>query len=281
MAKKKNKLDNVFITGIVKMMRPIVRLLIKYNITYDTISHIIRKLYAEEAKEELVIPGKKISMSRISVVTGIPRKEVQKYLDTPFEEEDNIHQNQNRASRVVTGWMTDKDYQDSENKTVEIPLDGTISFDALVKKYSGGVPTKAVYDELSRVKAITKAESGLIALQGFGYAISKEDKDTFLIVSENVSDLMKTILHNLSNEPSTSRLQLRVAANNLPAEIVDELRKLCTKEGRETLVSLGGSLQKYDRDHNDTVFGTGQFRAGVGIYFFQDDLTEQANEEIK
>jgi hypothetical protein len=277
----KNNLDNVFIGAIVKMLRPIVRMFVKYNVTYDTISHIIRKLYAEEAKEELVIPGKKISMSRISVVTGIPRKEIQKYLDTPFEKEESINKNQNRASRVITGWMTDTDFQNKDNKPIDVPFEGKLSFDALVKKYSGGVPTKAVYDELIRIKAIVKNNDGNISLQGFGYAISKEDKETFLIVSENVSDLMKTILHNLSNDPSSSRLQLRVAANNLPKEIVDELRTHCTVEGRKTLVNLGESLQKYDRDHNDTVFGTGQVRAGVGIYFFEDDLTPEIEEENK
>jgi len=278
MALKNNNLDKVLINGVVRLMRPIVRLFIKYNLTYDTISYILRKLYAEEAKEELVIPGKKISMSRISVVTGIPRKEIQKYLDSPFEAEGDSGKNQNRASRVITGWMTDKEYQGKDSKPIKIPLDGEISFSSLVKKYSGGVPVKAVFDELLRIKAIVSDHEKNISLCGFGYTLSNEDRDTFLIVSENVSDLMKTILHNLSEDSSKSRLQLRVAANNLPKEIVDQLRDLCTKEGRDTLVSLGGSLQKYDRDHNDTVFGTGQIRAGVGMYFFEDDLTPSEGE---
>jgi hypothetical protein len=278
LATKNNNIDNILINGVVKLLRPMVRLFVKYNLTYVTVSHIIRKLYAEEAKEELVIPGKKISMSRISVVTGIPRKEIQKYLDSPFEVEEDHLKNQNRASRVITGWMTDKEYQGEDNKPMKISLNGEVSFSSLVKKYSGGVPFKAVYDELLRIKAIVCKDEE-ISLQGFGYTLSNDDRDTFLIVSENVSDLMKTILYNLNQDPLKSRLQLRVAANNLPKEIVDQLRDLCVKEGRNTLVSLGESLQKYDRDHNDTVFGTGKVRAGVGMYFFEDDLTQIEGEE--
>ena len=72
-----------------------------------------------------------------------------------------------------------------------------------------------------------------------------------------------------------SRLQLTVSYENLPKEIIPQFKKLSEKESYTLLAMLDKWLAEYDRETNPDVEGTGHYRAGIGIYYFEEDLSEK------
>ena len=57
-------------------------------------------------------------------------------------------------------------------------------------------------------------------------------------------------------------------------EALPELEKIASIRGQGLIESLDVFMSERDRDTNPAISGTGRKRAGVGIYFFQEDYKE-------
>lgn len=264
-------------SAILRLMKPVVRLLLKHNIPFGTFAELIKHTYVQVARETLSLPGKKLSDSRISVVTGIPRKDIKRYSVDPARDDKEIFREHNRAARVLTGWIQDTTYNDEDRRPLDLAIEeseGGPSFSGLVHKYSGGIPTKAVLDECLRIEAVRKLEDGKLRLVSFGYLPSQDELEQIQVLSREVADFLQCIDHNLQSELEDSYLQLSVRCDNLPEECLEKLRLESGDRGRKVLQEMAGSVSRYDRDQNDTVFGTGKHRVVMGVYYYQEEVKD-------
>jgi hypothetical protein len=69
-----------------------------------------------------------------------------------------------------------------------------------------------------------------------------------------------------------------VVYKNLPKEALLPFHKLSAKEGLKYLTEMDKYLVEYDRDHNPKINGNGRYRAGVGLYYFEEDLSEEVEK---
>ena len=99
------------------------------------------------------------------------------------------------------------------------------------------------------------------------------------ILGDSCTDLLETIDHNISHDTSESRIQLNVVYDNLPEEALEEFRRLADKKSMELLKELDKYLSKNDRDMSRKVKGNGKFRAGLGVYLIEQDLSDEKNNE--
>ena len=65
--------------------------------------------------------------------------------------------------------------------------------------------------------------------------------------------------------------------DNLPKEVLPELRQISSKNGQLFLEELDSLFSQNDRDNNPSVNGTGRHRAGIGIYYFEEDTGESTS----
>lgn len=63
--------------------------------------------------------------------------------------------------------------------------------------------------------------------------------------------------------------------DNLPGEIIPRLRRLTEDQGQALLEELDRFLSRYGRDTNPESEGTGRKRAGIGIYYFEEDQSSE------
>ena len=82
--------------------------------------------------------------------------------------------------------------------------------------------------------------------------------------------LFPTIDHNLKPDPIGPFLQLKVAYDNLPDEVLPAFRQLSAKRAQALLESLDRWLAKRDRDVTPAVKGSGRNQAGLGVYYFEE-----------
>ena len=75
-----------------------------------------------------------------------------------------------------------------------------LSFSALVKRYSGDIPVRAMLDELVRVGAVKRLRDGRIGLVTRGYIPQKGMDQRLAILGQDTADLIATIDHNLYQE---------------------------------------------------------------------------------
>lgn len=272
----------VLSSAILKLLRPLVRILLRNGVPFKSFAELAKQTYVEVARDEFVIKGKKQTVSRISILTGLTRKEV-KQLVKPVQADHSVATDRyNRAARVIAGWVRDADFQGKKGQPAPLPLEGSRkSFTELVRRYSGDIPSRAILDEFQRVGVVKRLKDGRICLLARSYVPQRSSTDKLAILGTDVSDLIATIEHNLEHGATEPRFQRKVMYDNLPAEAAEQFQGLSAKRAQTLIEAMDHWLARRDRDVNPAVRGKGRVRAGIGIYFFKETVRSKEKENTK
>jgi len=267
--------STVILEAVMRLLKPLIRILLRQGISCGTFTELARRAYVEVAEKEFKVDGRKQSASRVSVLTGLNRKEVARIKALPPIAESGIDEHYNRAARVISGWLRDEAFHDRKGDPDVLPYEGAEhSFAELVKRYSGDMPTRAVADELLRVNAIEKTIHGELRLTARGYVTSGSDMDKFQVLGTDTRDLIQTIDHNLTHPPQEALFQRKVMYDNVPLEHVQGFQRLAARLGQGVLEQLDAWLAERDKDNDPGLDGTGRARLGLGIYQLEEKLDD-------
>jgi len=275
-----NEINKALAAAILRLLRPLVRILLRNGVTYGAFADLAKWVFVDVADREFGIPGRKQTGSRISVLTGLNRKEVRRVqqIDTP--DDSAVSHQYNRAARVISGWSNDKRFSDGKGTPQVLPFEGdSPSFGALVKQYSGDMPARAVLDELLRIGAVEEEEDGRLRLLTRAYVPLGDEAGKLNILGTDVYHLISTIDYNLQLDESGSRFQRKVAYDNLPIEAIPQFRRLSAEKAQALLEELDRWLRQHDRDANPDSEGSGRKHAGIGIYYFEEDVQEDGRDD--
>ena len=149
-------------------LKPLVRLMLARGITYIQLTEWLKHIFVETAVREFTLPDKAINDSRISVITGVHRKDVKRLreimLVNPMMVEPT---NVNLGSKIVSAWLSNCIYmQDGKPKALaRLKKDGgNVSFEALCEVVTKDVRARAALDELERVGAVSVDENDMVML---------------------------------------------------------------------------------------------------------------------
>lgn len=257
-----------------KILQPLIRILLRNGVTYRAFTEAAKAVYIEVASEEFGIPGRKQTDSRISVITGLSRKEVKRVKSLPVSDEVANLARYNRASRVISGWTQDKDFMDAQGNPLDLPLDDSAtSFGELVRRYSGDAPPRAVLDELEQVGAVQRMENGTLCLLTRGYIPQTDSPERLGIFGMMVSDLLHSSNHNLLDPIGQPYFQRVVANERIPVRMTGDFQQVTRRYCQQFLEKLDHWLAENEApesDHSDEMR-----RVGVGIYYFETPSDDQ------
>ena len=264
--------------AIIKLLRPLIRLLLRNGVPYAGVAEMVKQVYVEVARTEFHVPGRKQSTSRISIITGIPRKEVKRLIQLKGNVENDFIERHHRAARVVAGWVRDPAFLDAAGQPRLMLFSGQqTSFSDLVRKFSGDVPPRAILDELIHVGVVEQQDGGYLRLMSRAYIPKSGEADKLGILGKDVAGLISTIDHNIQSADKDPFFQRKVYYNNLPVEAVAELRQLLAEQGQQFIERFDHWMAAHDRDSNPKVTGTGRKASGIGLYYFEDEIIEDKN----
>lgn len=265
--------------AILRLLRPLCRLLLRQGMPFGAFEELAKRMYIDVALSEFTLPGKKASLSRAAILSGLTRKEVQRLAGPPPDDGDDTGTRYNRAARVLTGWVRDRDFCDPQGEPRALPGEGDLSFATLVRRHSGDVPARAVRDELLRVGAVREVGDGRIELVARAYVPQQGADDKLHILGSDVADLIETIDHNIEHGATQPRFQRKVMYHGIPAASVAAFRALSARESQALLERLDAWLAEHDTPNPADQPGLPRVRLGVGIYAFEEPLTSRpANE---
>ena len=264
--------------AILRLLKPLVRILLRNGVSYSTFADYAKWVYVDVASQEFGIKARKQTTSRVSVITGLSRKEVMRVRKLPKPDDSASTERYNRAARVIAAWRRDRNFLDAKGQPAPLPMAGPgVSFSELVKRFSGDVPVRATLDELIRVGAVERLEDGRVSLLTRTYIPKSSDANKLHILGTDVAHLISTIDHNLKSDPIGPYFQRKVAYDNLPDEVLPVFRKHSAKRAQAFLESLDRWLAQRDRDATPTDKGTGRNQAGIGIYYFEEPYSIKGN----
>jgi Family of unknown function (DUF6502) len=143
--------------SLVHLLLPVTRLLVRGGIGIDELVHAAKKAYLSEAMQAVTRQDGRANVSRLSVATGMTRKEVSALLSDSDKNGGATprRRGEHRAMRVLRGWLSDQRFQNHRGRPGELRYRGSKnSFSLLVKLYGGDVTPKSVLRELERIEVV-------------------------------------------------------------------------------------------------------------------------------
>jgi hypothetical protein len=265
-----NKIQHALSTAVRTLLRPLVRILLRNGVAYGTFSDWVKKVYVDVAHDEFQLKGKKQTISRISILTGLTRKEVKKLQEMEENEPSHSAKRYNRAIRVISGWLNDSQFSDREGNPHPLSLEeGKQSFAELVREYSGDVPTQAMLNELLAAGSVEN-RNGTIHLVRRAYLPSDDPIDKIHILGTDVRELINTIDHNLTCPDDELLFQRKVSNNQLSPAALEAFRRLSTKDAQNLLEQLDRWLTEHEFDPDREGKDVRPVQVSLGIYYHEE-----------
>ncbi len=269
------KLVEVIRQMLIQIFRPLVRMLLRFNVPFHEVSDVLKWTYVDVSKKYFGLNGKPPTKSRIAVITGLSRTQVDIQLNLDLFKDNTSHRKWHRAGRVLTGWIEDKDFLNHRDQPKIIPIESKTEpdFKSLVDRYSGGATFRSVLDELLRSNSVEVDDMGYVELIK-PYYLTENDPDDiqnidFLGLSTQY--LLETIDHNIDHERTGPRFQRIVLHDKLPKSLANIAESYARKKSQE----LANDVDEYIEhliQHSDLEEEPEMLPyIGVGIYFYKSD----------
>jgi hypothetical protein len=216
-----------------RMLRPLVKLLMHQGITYTGVIPLLKETYVEVAikEEAFQLDNKRQTDSRISLLTGVHRKEVKRIrekLGYPFSEKEI---KASISAQIMAKWLGHPDYADDhgEPRPLQRSHGQKLSFENLVFSISRDKHPRSILDDWLRQGLVEIDENQLIHLKQKGYTASDDIEEKLFFAGKNISEHLETVTHNLTS-PEEPRFDRSVYYHHLSEQSVNELDALARNE---------------------------------------------------
>lgn len=255
-----------------RILKPVVRLLLRQGVGAGELVDLCKAVYVEAAAEAHRQKSGRVNQSRVAIVTGLTRAEVKRLLDAPRDAQARYDWHRHRATRVLLGWYQDPEFRDKRGFPRELARRGKKgSFAALVRRYSGDMPVRAMLDELIATRAVVLKRSGHIAVRAKTVSTVHVSAKDVASVGDKASDYLNTLVHNLiaGEKPLFEATACSTTVSEIAVPLIS--RDIRTRGGN-LIASIGdqlisASVSKRVKAH---VARGKPVRLGVTVFAFED-----------
>ena len=251
-------------------LRPLIKRLLARGVPFGRLEARLREVFVEVAETELELPGRRQTDSRVSLLTGINRKEVRRIRSVEQRKDGPRSFSMNYATSLISRWLTDPQTVDRTGRPRSLPYQAErgSSFMKLARKVTADLAPRVLLDELVRSGAV-ELKGNLVVLKSDAYVPKREPSEKLQILGEDPPELIETILRNIFAEGSELLLQRKVYYDNLGSNAATQIRAEMRREGERFLRRVNRLLATHDRDRTPKAAGGDRYYAGVGVYFFE------------
>ncbi len=180
-----------FVPMLRYVLKPLVRIAIGCGVTYQSFSRLVREIYFEVAVDFEPVKGKPNSDSRVSVLTGLPRREVRSLRE---QQAGPTSPALSFERLLLNAWSSRLDLMDEQGNMIPLPRTirrgGEQSFEALVASIGKDVRSRAVLDEWLRKGYVVLDEDDQVV-------VSPRSQVRGIEGDEGASVLLTHLLHDL------------------------------------------------------------------------------------
>jgi hypothetical protein len=256
------------ISAVRHMLRPLVKLLLMHSITYPFLSNLLKLIYVEVATDEFRLQGKPQTDSRISLLSGVHRKDV-KILRPDGPQEQTIPPSVSLSTKLVKLWTSDPQHLDDTGRHRPLPRlmseGGGASFEGLVSSVSKDIRSRVILDEWLRTGIAKIDAEGRVCLNTEASSIESGFDEKAYYIGQNLHDHLCAATLNLQGQ-QPPLLESSIHCDKLTAESIAELDTLAKRLGMQVLDAVNKralELEARDVDKPDA-----HQRMNFGIFFF-------------
>lgn len=238
------------------LLRPLVRALIARGVTAPAFYRLLKSVYVEVADTSFRLDDESPTDSRISVLTGVHRRDVRAYREAGPDGWEDARLRAATFATVISQWR----------KLGGHPLNRA-EFDELVASISQDVRPRTILDELLNQDLVLQGEDGTLSLAEAARTGPTGDDQREVFFAANVGDHLAAAAENLLNE-TPPFLERAVFYSRLTPEAIDEIEAKARELGQDALETLDAQSREAQDAGRDDPDNTERYR--FGVYFYRE-----------
>lgn len=234
-----NPVKKRVLTVLQCVLKPFARLALAQGVNYPMLLETLKLVFVQVAEEDFKLQQRQHTDSRISLLTGIHRKDVHR-----LRNQSGSFQNQplvTLGSQLVGLWVSDTDFADANGKPKALPrlvsVGGNISFEGLVARVSKDIRARPVLDEWLRIGVVHIDENGCVCLNTKVFLPSAGFEEKLFFFQHNIHDHIAATAHNLMSL-TPPMLDRCVYYDGLTLAAINELKTLAENQGMIALKAV-------------------------------------------
>jgi len=272
-------LKETTISALERAVDPLIGLIFDAGITVQEFCQLIRERAVRSASARIASESGRGNNSRVAILTGLARAEVARILKI----EDvltSTRQGQHPARRVLAAWYDNQRFLGANGEPAVLPIfGGRKSFEQLVTIHGGGIPVRAMLDQLTQIQAVeilagqrVKAKSRLPIFRGM-------TTTAIANLGERTGDLLRTLTSNI-RATSNPLFEGTALLSDINVGAVPLARRQIAEQGAAFIDGATSLLGRFRvRARRPTLKGYPQCRVGVTVYYFQDEIARDEYSE--
>lgn len=268
------------IDALLAVLRPLARLAIDHGVQFGQLEELMKRAMIDAAIRSAEQPGREraVPASRISVMTGIHRKDVRRLTEAPGL--DAVRADSTLAAMLFTRWMTGAAWQHDGRPRVlprRPPADGGPSFESLARGTTTDVHPRTLLDELARLGLVEHDEAvDTVSLRGEAFVPAGRIGELLGFLGDNVGDHLAAARANVAatlraaHEGETPRapfVEQALFADELSQASAEHAAGRAREFWQTLLRSLAPELQRLE-DADRTAGRPTDHRIRIGLYSY-------------
>ena len=149
--------------ALLQLFEPLVEFVLDSGLSTLELHSIFREAAVRTVAARQLELSPRVNISGIAASTGIPRAEISRILKLNAESSRKVVDRLQSTNRILGVWHQDPKFANSAGKPEDLRMYGRgATFDSLVKGHGGGIPTRAMLDELMRTGTAEVLPSRLV-----------------------------------------------------------------------------------------------------------------------
>lgn len=263
--------------GLRRLLRPLVRLMVARGITYPFLADLLKGLFVEVADADFRIGTEAPTDSRVSLLSGVHRKEVSRLRG--LDPAEALTAPVPLTAQVFARWVGDPAWRNRRGQPLPLPRlargAGELSFEALVAGISTDIRPRVLLDEWLDRGLVVLDDQDRVCLQTQALVPSAADDEKLHYFVHQLHDHAAAATHNLLG--GTPHFDRCVHADGLTPAEVQALRELAQARGMETLLALNEEAQRLQAARGSQT-PEGLERFTLGIYFYNEPVDHKTGE---
>ena len=253
------------------LLRPIASVVLKCGMTWKEFADISKSVFVSVATDEFGIRGRPTNTSRVSILTGISRKEVKRQRELLTESPGRQSGKTTDATRLLSGWHQDPDYVAQDGKPLALaPTGPAPSFGSLFHEYGGDTPEQTLLRELLKAGSIIQSADGSYVAKRRYHMPVEMDVGSIRFFGSNLYDHANTLCNNVTGEPDSRRLEGFAVDDRIDPGAVEAFNSYLDERGQQFLEEVDDWLSRHRLDPKSA--NTTPVRIGLGVYAIEGEL---------
>lgn len=256
-----------------QLLQPVAALMLKCGLTWKQFSDLSKSVFVDVATREFGIRGRPTNVSRVSILTGISRKEVRHQRELLQSAAPPRSGKTHDATRLLSGWFQDPAYLDGRGAPMALVERGEApSFETLFHRYGGDTPFQTLMKELKVAGTIAVDEKGRLVAKSRYHMPVPMSEGNIRFFGSNLFDHAKTLERNITGNAQQRKFEGFAVDDRLSPDAAKEFHKFLNERGQKFLeeVDLWLNSHRVAENNSESI----PIRLGVGIYAIDGPLPE-------